>query len=216
VVLGRACFANTLKYISVTASSNLGNMISMAVASLALPFLPMLAKQILLNNLLADLPMLAIATDAVDEERLSRPGRWDFRQLLRTMVSFGLTSSLFDGLTFATLLVGFGADAPMFQTGWFVESLLSQLAIIAVMRTRKPFWRSRPSRPLLVAAIAVMLLALALPYLPFSPALGFVPLGVGTMGALAAIVIACTAASELVKNRLNAMAGNARVVAKRR
>src|SRR5690606_28120444 len=104
IVTGRTAFANTLKYIAITTSANLGNMVSMAAASLFVPFLPLLAKQILLNNFLSDIPLLAISTDPVDAEVLERPGQWDFGKLVRSMVAFGLLSSLFDGLTFLLLL----------------------------------------------------------------------------------------------------------------
>lgn len=142
---GRKTFANTMKYISITTSANFGNMISMAFASLALPFLPLLAPQILLNNFLADMPSLAIATDNVDSDQVRAPRRWDIAFVRRFMVTFGLVSSLFDFATFAFLLLVAKATAEIFQTGWFVESLVTQLAIVLVVRTRTPFWSSRPT-----------------------------------------------------------------------
>lgn len=207
VVNGRASFANTLKYVAITTSANLGNMLSMAVASMALPFLPMLAKQILINNFLSDLPLLAVSTDSVDEQVLQRPGRWDFRELLGSMLDFGLVSSLFDAMTFATLLLLYGDTPALVQTGWFVESLLSELAIVFVMRTRLGIFGSRPGGWLLGISIAVALCGVALPYLPLAAATGLVPLPLPALLGLFAIVIAYAAASELLKRRLWAQAG---------
>jgi Mg2+-importing ATPase len=201
IILGRTAFANTLKYIAITTSANLGNMISMAVASLFLPFLPMLAKQILLNNSLSDLPMLAISTDQVDDAVLQRPGRWDFRALMRSMLAFGILSSVFDFVTFGFLLMVVHANESTFQTGWFVVSLLTELVVILVMRTRDPSLASFPSRLLVSIAGLVFLVAVGLPYLPFSGALGLVPLPIEVMAALAAIVLTYGLASEALKRR---------------
>jgi Mg2+-importing ATPase len=201
IIVGRMAFANTLKYIAITTSANLGNMISMAVASLFLPFLPMLAKQILLNNALSDLPMLAISTDRVDDAVLKRAGRWDFRSLLRSMLVFGLLSSVFDFVTFGVLLFVFHTQESMFQTGWFVISLLTELVIILVMRTRGPAVASLPSRLLVSIGMLVFLVAVALPYLPFAGALGLVPLPIEVLAALAAILLVYGLASEALKRR---------------
>ena len=127
-------------------SANLGNMISMAAASLFLPFLPLLAGQILLNNLLSDVPAIGIADDAVDPELIARPQRWNMRFIGRFMLEFGAVSSVFDFLTFGALLLVFRAAPDLFRTGWFVESLLTELVIALVVRTRRPFFRSRPGR----------------------------------------------------------------------
>jgi P-type Mg2+ transporter len=213
VVNGRASFANTLKYVAITTSANLGNMLSMAVASMALPFLPMLAKQILINNFLSDLPLLAVSTDSVDEQVLERPGRWDFRELLGSMLGFGLVSSLFDAMTFATLLLLYGDTPALVQTGWFVESLLSELAIVFVMRTRLGIFSSRPGGWLLGISVVVALCGVALPYLPFSAATGLVPLPLPVLLGLFAIVLAYGGASELLKRRLWARAN---AIAKRK
>ena len=126
-------------------SANLGNMISMAAASLFLPFLPLLAGQILLNNLLSDVPAIGIADDAVDPELIARPQRWNMRFIGRFMLEFGAVSSVFDFLTFGALLLVFHAAPDLFRTGWFVESLLTELVIALVVRTRRPFYRSRPA-----------------------------------------------------------------------
>ncbi|HWA19909.1 MAG TPA: magnesium-translocating P-type ATPase [Devosia sp.] len=206
IVAGRKAFGNTIKYIGITISANFGNMISMAVASIVLPFLPLLAMQILLNNALSDLPMLAISTDRVDAEVTARPRRWDFKALLRAMIGFGLVSSLFDGVTFAVLLLVFHAGASLFQTAWFVESLLTELAVVAVMRTRHGLFRSRPSTLLVVSSVAVAVATLVIPYLPFAPILDFHPLTVELMATILAIVAIYVLASELLKQQLSLLA----------
>ena len=197
---GRRTFANTMKYISITTSANFGNMVSMAFSSLALPFLPLLAPQILLNNFLSDVPSLAIATDNVDADQVRAPRRWDIAFVRRFMVTFGLVSSVFDFITFAFLLLAAGAAAGVFQTGWFVESLITELAIVLVVRTRKAFWRSRPSALLSWLTLIVGLLAVAIPFLPGADWFGFVPLPLPVLGGLVAITLAYLAASEAVKH----------------
>lgn len=197
---GRRTFANTMKYISITTSANFGNMVSMAFASLALPFLPMLAPQILLNNLLSSLPSLAIARDRVDVEQIEAPRRWDIGSIRRFMIYFGLVSSCFDFLTFGLLLLVMHAGADTFRTGWFVESLLTQLVIVLVIRTHKAFWRSRPSALLAWLTLAVGLVAVAIPYLPGSAWFGFVPLPAQIMAGLVAITLTYLAASEATKH----------------
>lgn len=210
---GRRTFANTMKYISITTSANFGNMFSMAFASLALPFLPMLAPQILLNNLLSSLPSLAIARDRVDAEQIEAPRRWNIGSIRRFMIYFGLMSSCFDFLTFGLLLLVMHADADTFRTGWFVESLLTQLAIVLVIRTRKAFWRSRPGALLAWLSLAVAILALLIPYLPGANWFGFVPLPAPVMIGLLVITAVYLAASEATKHWF--FAGE-RALAKRR
>jgi len=200
VAEGRTTFANTLKYVLTTTSANLGNMISMAVASLVLPFLPLLASQVLLNNLLSDVPAMALAGDAVDPEVVARPERWDVRFIGRFMLEFGLLSSLFDFAAFGTLLWLFSADVATFRTGWFFESLLTELLIVFVLRTRRTLWKSRPSRALLLATAAVIGIAVILPSLSIAPALGFVPMPATLFVALTGIAVAYAAAAELTKH----------------
>ncbi len=208
---GRRTFANTLKYLLITMSANLGNMASMAVASLVRPFLPLLAGQILLNNILSDIPAVGLATDSVDPEDVARPARWNMRFIGRFMIEFGLVSSLFDLLTFAGLLWLFHAGPATFRTGWFVESLLTELAVVLVMRTRRPFFASRPGRVLLVSTAAVAVVAVALPFLPVAAPLGFVPLPLSLLLGLATVTAAYVAATELLKQRrAGAVAQNAR------
>jgi Mg2+-importing ATPase len=203
---GRRTFANTLKYILTTTSANLGNMISMAAASLFLPFLPLLAGQILLNNFLSDIPAVGIADDNVDAEAVERPERWQMSTIGGFMIVFGLLSSLFDILTFALLLGAFHAGPALFRTGWFVESLLTELVIALVVRTRRPFFRSRPGAVLLTTTVAVAAFAFALPFLPYTGWLGFVTVPASLLVALAVIAGLYVLAAELAKRRFFAPA----------
>ena len=174
VVEGRRIFANTIKYVLMATSSNFGNMFSVAGASVFLSYLPMLPSQILLNNLLYDGSQMTIPTDEVDEEMLARPSAWDIGFIRGFMLFFGPLSSIFDFATFGVMIGLLHAHAAEFRTGWFVESLSTQALVIFVIRTRRhPFWRSRPSTPLLVASLVVPLIGIALPYAPFGHALGF-------------------------------------------
>jgi len=198
---GRASFANTLKYISITTSANFGNMLSMAAASFFLPFLPLLAKQILLNNLLSDVPMVGLPGDRVDAPRIERPRRWEIGPIRNFMVVFGLISSAFDILTFAVLWVLSRGVPQIFRTGWFVESLLTELAIVLVVRTQLPTHRSRPGRLLWMSTAAVAGLTLVLPWLPGAAWFDFVPLPPQVLAAVLAITAAYAGASELAKRR---------------
>lgn len=166
VIDGRRTFANTLKYISITTSANFGNMVSMALATPLLPFLPLLPKQILLNNFLSDFPSITISTDNVDPEHLEVPQRWSINEVQRFMIVFGLVSSCFDLLTFGALRWVFHADAAVFQTVWFVISLLTELVVVLVLRTRRFSLHSRPSQLLIWTTAAMVVVALALPYAP--------------------------------------------------
>jgi Mg2+-importing ATPase len=196
---GRRTFANTMKYIAITTSANFGNMVSMAIASLGLPFLPLLAPQILLNNFLSDIPSLAIATDNVDADQVRTPHRWDIGYVRRFMITFGLVSSVFDFITFGFLILLAGATAQIFQTAWFVESLLTELAIVLIVRTHKPFWQSHPGTLLSWLTLAVALVAVAVPYSPGADWFGFAPLPLPIMAGLAAITVAYLTASEATK-----------------
>ena len=207
---GRKTFANTLKYVLTTISANFGNMFSMAAASLFLPFLPLLASQILLNNFLSDIPAATMAGDRVDEEWLAQPHRWDTLFIRNYMVLFGLLSSAFDLLTFAALLLLFQAAPAEFRTGWFLESLLTELVIALVVRTRRPFYRSRPGPWLLASTVAVIAVALVLPYLPWSSVFGFVPLPAPLVLVMIALVLAYVVAVEVAKKFFYARATLAR------
>ncbi|QDM32148.1 magnesium-translocating P-type ATPase [Tardiphaga sp. vice352] len=198
---GRRTFANTLKYISITTSANFGNMISMALATPLLPFLPLAAKQILLNNFLSDLPSLAISSDNVDPERVSSPQRWSVKDIQRFMIVFGLISSVFDLLTFGVLLYIFQAGQAAFQTSWFMISLLTELAVVLVLRTRKPAFSSSPSRLLLWSTLVVAAATFAVPFLGEASALfGFVPLSTMELAAVVAIVGGYIVATEMAKS----------------
>ncbi|HEY2190419.1 MAG TPA: magnesium-translocating P-type ATPase [Caldimonas sp.] len=175
VLEGRRTFGNVMKYIMMGTSSNFGNMLSMAGASLFLPFLPMLPTQILLNNILYDLSEAAIPLDQVDASDLRRPRTLDMRFIRRYMALFGVISSLFDALTFWLLLRVLHADETLFRTGWFVESLVTQVLVIFVIRTRGAPWASRPSRLLAAASLAVTATALALPFTPVGALFRFEP-----------------------------------------
>ena len=203
---GRKTFANTLKYIYMTTSANFGNMFSMAGAALFLPFLPLLPKQILLNNLLTDFPAMAISTDSVDPELVEKPRPWDITFIRNFMIVFGIVSSIFDFLTFAALVFILRATPEEFRTGWFVESVMTEVLIIIVMRTWKPFYKSMPSRPLLVAMILVLLVTLALPYSPLKGILGLTPLPISSLMLLGFITVLYAGASELTKKFFHARA----------
>lgn len=202
---GRRTFANTLKYIAITTSANFGNMVSMALATVLLPFLPLLPAQILLNNFLSDLPAIAIASDAVDRERVAAAQRWNIVRIRNFMIVFGLISTLFDLLTFAYLWLVLRADPETFRTSWFVVSLLTELAALLVLRTRRHFWQSAPSRLLLWSSIFVAVLALALPYAGgIAQLFAFRPLAPVLVAQLLLLVVAYALVTEFAKRRHNA------------
>ncbi|MFO1324773.1 MAG: magnesium-translocating P-type ATPase [Burkholderiales bacterium] len=197
---GRRTFANTLKYICITTSANFGNMASMALATPLLPFLPLAAKQILLNNFMSDLPSVAISTDNVDPEQTAVAQRWDLAEVRRFMVVFGLISTAFDLVTFGVLLWGFGAAEPLFQSAWFVVSLLTELGVVLVLRTRASALASAPSMLLLWTTVAVALAALAVPFVPpVARLFGFVPLPGSLLAAVVGVSCAYLVATEYAK-----------------
>jgi P-type Mg2+ transporter len=197
--VGRVTFANTIKYILTTISANFGNMFSMAGASLILPFLPLLAPQILLNNFLSDIPATTIASDNVDPEWVAQPRRWNTLFIRNYMVVFGLVSSIFDFLTFGILLYLFHASPEEFRTGWFVESLLTELVIALVVRTRRVFFRSRPGRLLLISTLIVIGITLVLPYVRINFLFGFVPLPAPLMFTMLGLVVFYVLVTEIAK-----------------
>jgi Mg2+-importing ATPase len=197
---GRRTFINTLKYVFTTTSANFGNMFSMAGLSLFLPFLPLLPKQILLNNFIADIPAMTIASDAVDPEMVDRPRRWNITFIRNFMIVFGLISSAFDYLTFAVLLWVLRASETQFRTGWFIESLFTELFIRLVVRTRRPLFRSKPGRALWISTLLVGLAALIMPYLPGAGAMfGFVPLPPLMLGLMMVVTLLYVAVNEVAK-----------------
>jgi len=200
IVQGRKTFANTLKYVFMAVSANFGNMFSMAGASLFLPFLPMLPKQILLINFLTDLPEMTIASDRVDDVYVERPRRMDIGFIRRFMLIFGPLSSLFDYATFAVLLWLMKASQQHFQTGWFIESVLSAGVVVFAVRTRLPFTRSKPSRAMLIMTAIVILITLWLPYSPLAGLLGFVPLSLPFLFVIFGIVALYFISAELTKH----------------
>ena len=200
ILEGRRTFSNTLKYVYSTTSANFGNMFSMAGLTLFLPFLPLLAKQILLNNFLSDFPAMTIADDAVDPEMVEAPHRWNVGSIRNFMVVFGLISSVFDYITFAVLLFVFKTAENEFQTGWFIESLFTELFILLVVRTNRPLIKSKPGLLLLISTILVAVFSLALPYLAsLSEPFGFVPLPAPLMVTLVLITLLYVAVNEVVK-----------------
>lgn len=198
IAAGRATFANTLKYVRTTTGANFGNMLSMAVASLWLPFLPLLASQILLNNFLSDIPAMAIAGDRCDPEMVAKPRGWDIRSIRNSMIVLGLVSSVFDLLTFVVFL-RLGASPAEFRTAWFIESLLSELGIALVVRTARPFWRSRPGTGLWVSSATVALMALWLPWSRIGHWFSLVPLRASWIGYVLSITAGYLIVSEIAK-----------------
>jgi Mg2+-importing ATPase len=176
ILEGRRTFGNVMKYIMMATSSNFGNMFSMAAATLFLPFLPMLPMQILLNNLLYDVSEIPLPLDNVDEEDLRQPRSWDMRFVRNFMLTIGPISSLFDFLTFYLLMAVLSANEMLFHTGWFVESIATQVLVIFVIRTRRNPLRSRPNRWLTLSSLGVVVTAMLLPFTPAATWFGFTPL----------------------------------------
>ena len=200
IELGRVTFANTLKYIYITTSANFGNMFSMAGASLFMPFLPLLPKQILLINFITDFPALTLAGDSVDPEMVIQPHRWDIKFIRNFMFTFGFISSAFDYLTFAVLLVGFRVQEEAFQSGWFVLSILTELMVLLVMLTKKPFFKSKPAPMLLYSSVGVGVMTLILPYVPLQNVLGISPVQPAILFSLFGIAAAYIITTEIAKH----------------
>ncbi|MFS3134144.1 magnesium-translocating P-type ATPase [Gluconacetobacter sacchari] len=196
---GRRTFANILKYVRMGSSSNFGNMLSMAMASLFLPFLPLLATQILLNNLLYDLSEIGIPFDTVDPSDLGRPQRWSMRGIVRYAGIMGPLSSIFDFMTFVVLLDGFHVAAPEFRTGWFLESIATQILVVFLIRTRGAPWRTPPDRWLLVSALCALVVALALPFTLAGRWFGFAAPGAGVLLGMGGITAGYLLAAQWVK-----------------
>lgn len=207
IVEGRKASLNVLKYLLMGTSSNFGNMFGMAGASLFLPFLPMLPLQILLNNFLYDIAQVTIPTDNVESEQLRVPQRWDLRLIRNFMIFIGPVSSLYDFLTFYVLLAVFRANEPLFHTGWFVESLATQTLVLFVIRTMGNPLRCRPSLPLTVTTLLIVLIGIVLPYSPLAAILGFTPLPPKFFSFLAVAAITYLVLVEIVKRRLFAAHG---------
>jgi len=201
ILEGRRAYVNILKYLLMSASSNFGNMFSMAVASIVLPFLPMLPTQLLLNNFLYDLAQITIPTDNVDPEILEAPHRWDIDVVRNFMIGVGPVSSLFDFITFFVLIRVFRAGEALFHTGWFVESLATQTLVLLVIRTLGNPLRSRPSGTLIASTMTVVGAAILLPYTPFAQRFGFVPLPATYLAFVGGAVVLYLLMVELLKRR---------------
>jgi Mg2+-importing ATPase len=197
---GRTTFANTLKYVFMATSANFGNMFSMAGASLFLPFLPLLPKQILLTNLMTDFPEMTIATDNVDKEMIDYPRRWDIKAIRKFMITFGMVSSVFDYLTFGVLLFILHASPEEFRTGWFVESVISASLIVLVVRTRGSCIKSMPGKYLLAATLVIVTITLILPFTAMGGRLfGFIPLPISFLAMMGVIVALYIVSAEVAK-----------------
>ncbi|MDU5742536.1 MAG: magnesium-translocating P-type ATPase [Finegoldia magna] len=198
---GRRTFINTLKYIFVATSANFGNMFSMAGASLFLKFLPLLPKQILLTNLFTDFPSLQIASDSVDEDWLQSPVTWDMKFIKRFMIIFGITSSVFDYITFIVLLLLFKADEQFFQTGWMLESVISAMVVMLIVRTKRPVIKSKPSNKLLLAIVLVAIALIAIIYSPINTYLGLIALPAQALLSMLAISLIYALTAEILKKQ---------------
>ncbi len=196
---GRITFANTLKYVFMATSSNFGNMFSMAGASLFLPFLPLLPKQILLTNLLTDFPEMTIASDNVDAQMIAQPRRWDIKFIRKFMITFGFVSSIYDYMTFGLLLL-MDASPEEFRTAWFTESVLSAALIVFVVRSSQAFFKTRPSIYLSLATFSIVLITISLPYSPLAGLIGFAPLPPTLIGLIGLIVCLYLLTAEVAKH----------------
>ena len=196
---GRKTFANTLKYVFMATSANFGNMFSMAGASLFLPFLPLLPKQILLMNLMTDMPEMTISTDNVDIETVEKPRRWDIKFIRKFMLVFGLLSTLFDYATFGILFFVLHSDVNQFRTAWFIESVISASMVVLVIRTRKPLFKSRPRMHLTLATLFVVCITIVLPFTPIAELFGLKGISVLYLSAIGIIVLMYIITAEIVK-----------------
>ena len=196
---GRRTFANTQKYIFMATSANFGNMFSMAGASIFLPFLPLLPKQVLLTNLMTDIPSMTLPSDNVDDEWIKHPRGWDLGFIKKFMIVFGILSSVFDYITFGVLIFLFKASEVEFQTGWFIESVVSATLIVLVIRTRKSFTKSKPSKYLAFFSISIALFVMILPYIQFASILGFKPVPPIFYLVLLSIVVFYIISAEITK-----------------
>ncbi len=204
ILEGRKTFGNTMKYIKMGMSSNFGNMFSVAAATIFLPFLPMLPVQILINNFLYDISQITIPSDNVDEEYVKLPQRWNMKMIYKFMLIFGITSSVFDLITFWILYRYFNISIAQFRTGWFMESLATQILVVFIIRTHKvPFFASRPSFKLITSTLLCLLVGWSLPYLPFAAKIGFEKLPIKIIAYLFALIIVYLFSAEMVKRLIH-------------
>lgn len=200
IELGRTAFENTIKYISITTSANFGNMFSMAGASLLMPFLPLLPKQILLINFLTDFPAITLSGDSVDDELLKSPRRWNIRFIRSFMLIFGLISSIFDYITFLILLKLFNANETTFQSSWFIISIVTELAVLLIMRTRKPFFRSSPSVALRYSILLIFIMTFLIIYTKIGAMFNVGAIPLKTIGLLIIVVLSYAVVTEIAKH----------------
>jgi Mg2+-importing ATPase len=196
---GRRTYANIMKYIRMGTSSNFGNMLTMALASFVLPFLPLTAVQILINNLLYDLSQIGLPFDRADNRDVALPRSWDTKGLLRFTLIMGPLSSVFDIATFVILIKLFGTDIPTFRAAWFVESMATQILVVFVIRTTGPPWRATPHPILVTTALGVLGVAVSLPFLPIADILGFSAPSAAVLGAICLLVAIYLASVEMFK-----------------
>lgn len=201
VRLGRCTFINTMKYVRVGISAAFGNVFSMAIADVFLPFLPLLPMQILLLNFMTDFPALAISSDSVDAESLTSPRSWNVKSIRKFMIIFGLLSTLFDILTFVVLRRGFHASPTLFRSGWFIESTLTELSVMMILRTSRKFWLSVPGKGLFWSSAILALITIALPFSPLATVLGLMPLPASLLLILFGLILIYIALNEFVKRR---------------
>jgi Mg2+-importing ATPase len=200
ILEGRKTFGNTMKYILMGLSSNFGNIFSVAAATLFLPYIPMLPVQILLNNFLYDTSQIAIPTDSVDEKYIQQPKHWNIKMIYSYMFIFGITSSLFDIITFYLLYSVFKVSENQLRTGWFMESLATQILVVFIIRTREiPFIKSNPSKNLTISVLSCLLIGWLLPYSPFSNLLHFQPLPNNVLTIIIVLVVVYLFTAEIVK-----------------
>jgi P-type Mg2+ transporter len=197
---GRRTFANTMKYIFISTSANFGNMFSMAGLSLFLPFLPLLPKQILFTNLMTDVPEMTIATDSVDREMLEKPQKWDIQSIGNFMIMFGMLSSIFDYITFGVLFFVLGSHVEIFRTGWVIESILSAACIVLIIRSRRPFFKSKPGKYLVAATAFACLTAIAITYSFINYIFGFGPPPISVIAVVLLIVLFYAVLAEAMKH----------------
>ncbi len=196
---GRKTFTNTLKYIYISTGATFGNMISVAVASIALPFLPMLPKQILITNFLSDFPYMAISNDNVDDDEVKKPGKWNLKKIRLSMVIFGLHSTFFDMITFFTLYKLFSVSPHIFQTGWFLESTITELCILFVIRTQKNIFQSRPKQTLIWLSILAVFATVTMIYVPFADKFDMYRLPLHIVGAVCIIIFFYIVTADILK-----------------
>ena len=199
VIEGRTTFANTMKYVFMATSANFGNMFSMAGASIFLKFLPLLPKQILLTNLFTDISEMTIATDNIDSDFVLAPRRWDIKFILKFMITFGLLSSFFDFITFGVLIYFLKANEYMFRTGWFIESILSASIVVLIIRSKYPFYKSKPGKYLIIAIVLTAIVTIAIPFTRLGTIFGFVKIPINFLLILLLILIAYMALAEVTK-----------------